>query len=433
MRHWPIAARIYNVSLMLGSGFVLALYFPALVEAELRHIVLAVAAALTIAVAATHLIPITSRTVVSVSAGISFAMILLLGTSLATWTTGVGYAIAYGYLTLYLKRWPWYTGAFNVGVYVLTTAGSALMYEAIGGGSNSLLLSAQNAIALLLAGAAYFCINTGLVAILVSLRWEQDPWYTWVSMFEEVGAEYITLILMAILMAVVYNYRWWAIFLMILPFIIVYHSLKTSQELRVQTIEAVQALADVVDNRDPYTFEHSRRIAEYAEGTARELGLPEEEIEVISLSARVHDLGKVGIRDDVLYKPEKLTEEEWQSMQQHVRIGAEIVERFPRYKEGRDIIFYHHERYDGDGYLAGLSRDDIPVGARIIAVADAYDAMTTDRPYRDALSHEVAIDELKRHSGSQFDPVVVGAFLKYLDKAGAAARQPEVVPAGQPL
>jgi len=285
----------------------------------------------------------------------------------------------------------------------------------MGGDSNALLFSRQNTVALISAGTIYFVINTALVALVIALREQKDPWYTWVSGFEQTAVEYFTLILLAILMAVAYSYRPWALILIVPPIIAVYHSLQTSQELRVQTIEAVQALADVIDNRDSYTFEHSRRVAGYAEGIARELGLPAEEIEIISLSGRVHDLGKVGIRDDLLYKPGKFTSQERLTFRQHVRMGAEIVERFPRYKEGREIILYHHEHYDGNGYLEGLQGDDIPIGARIMAVADAYDAMTTDRPYRKALTQTEAIDELKRCSGSQFDPIVVGALLKHLD------------------
>ncbi len=414
---------------MLSGALILGLYFPALTHGKVAPMALGIAAAVAMALAETHRIPVSHHIAVTVTVGVSFAAVLLLGAALATWATAVGMAIAYGYLNLYLKRRKWYNGTFNVGTLVLTTAGAAFVYETIAGSNDDLLLSAQNVLGVLSAGVTYFTINTGLVATVAALRERRNLWQTWMSLLEVTAGEYATLILLAILMAVAANYRGWALLLLIPPFIIVYHSLQTSQELRVQTIDAVQALADVVDNRDPYTFEHSRRVAEYAECMARELGLPAEEIEVISLSARVHDLGKVGINDNVLQKPGKFTEEEHLTMQQHVRIGAEILERFPRYREGRDIVLYHHERYDGEGYLEGLRGDEVPIGSRIVAVADAYDAMTTDRPHRKALSHEIAVDELKRCSGSQFDPVVVGAFLKYLDKEEAQGHQSDTVPA----
>lgn len=429
MRSWPISAQVYNVGLMAISGCILILTFPSLVVARPQDLALFVAAAIAIAIAATHRIPITYRTVVSISAGLSFASILLLGLSLATWTTGLGYALAYGYLTLYKKRWPWYTGAFNVSTYVITTAGTAYLYEVLGGNAE-ITVSVQTSIALFSAGITYFIANSGLVQILIALRWQRNLWTSWISTVQEGGGEYFTLILLAVLTAIVYSYSPWALILIIPPFLIVYHSLQTSQELRVQTIEAVQALADTVDSRDPYTFEHSQRMAEYAKGIAKELDLPAEEIEVIELSARVHDLGKIGITDLILQKPGRLTQEERLEVQQHVRIGAEILQEFPRYREGRDIVYYHHERYDGNGYLEGLKGDEIPIGSRVIAVADAYDAMTTDRPYRKAITHEAAVDELKKHSGTQFDPVVVGAFLKYLDRQRAQAQQEE--PAPQP-
>lgn len=422
MRPLSITARLYILSVILIGILTLGLHSPEVRAASLSDLIFAAAAALSITIALIHRIPVSHRIDITVTAGIAFAIILLQPFAWAIWTTMLGTALAYGYLNLYLRRWPWYNGAFNVGAHVITAATSAFVYQNLAG-SSVFLRSPQNVMAVMAAGITYICVNTGLVALVIAVREGRNLWHTWVSGLEKTGPEYVTLILLGTLTAVAYNYHWWTISLMILPLVIVYHSLRTSQELRVQTIEAVKALADTMDARDPYTFEHSRRIVEYAEGVARELGLPADEIEIIKLSARVHDLGKIGIRDDVLNKKGTYTQEERLTMQQHVRIGAEIVGRFPRYKEGRDIILYHHEHYNGSGYLEGLRGDEIPIGARIIAVADAYDAMTTDRPYRKAVSQAEAIKELQRCSGTQFDPIVVGAFLKYLDKAEKAGRR----------
>ena len=167
-----------------------------------------------------------------------------------------------------------------------------------------------------------------------------------------------------------------------------------------------------MDSRDPYTFQHSQRVAQYSEKIATQLGLPPEEIDLVRSSARIHDLGKMGVDDQMLRKPGPLTVEERREFQGHSAIGAEIIQRFPQYKDGRKLILYHHERHDGSGYPEGLKGDQIPLGSRIIAVADAYDAMTSDRPYRKALSPDAACDELSVNSRTQFDPIVVGAFLK---------------------
>jgi HD-GYP domain-containing protein (c-di-GMP phosphodiesterase class II) len=137
---------------------------------------------------------------------------------------------------------------------------------------------------------------------------------------------------------------------------------------------------------------------------------PDALAQTILAAARVHDVGKVGIRDSALLKPGPLTTEERQDIQMHAMIGADIVSRIPEYRLCASIIRHHHERWDGAGYPDGLIGDDIPIGARIIAIADAFDAMTSDRPYRRAMSAEAAIEEIQRSSGVQFDPKIVAAF-----------------------
>jgi HD-GYP domain-containing protein (c-di-GMP phosphodiesterase class II) len=138
--------------------------------------------------------------------------------------------------------------------------------------------------------------------------------------------------------------------------------------------------------------------------------IPDALSHTIVAAARVHDVGKVGIKDTALLKPGPLTTEERQDLQMHTIIGAEIVSRIPEYRLTASIIRHHHERWDGAGYPDGLAGDDIPIGARIIAVADAFDAMTSDRPYRRGMSAEAAIEEVQNSAGHQFDPTIVAAF-----------------------
>ena len=152
---------------------------------------------------------------------------------------------------------------------------------------------------------------------------------------------------------------------------------------------------------------------------ARQMHLPEREVELVRLAARVHDLGKIAVPDKVLHKRGRLTDEEFAIMKRHPVTGAEILAKFPEYRKGRELVLAHHERVDGRGYPRGLERDEIPLGARIIAVADSWDAMTSDRPYRDALDKRVAMAELLRGRATQWDAEVVGAF---------AATMPDLVP-----
>lgn len=401
-----LAVQIYLSGVMAGGVVVLLLLSLRVSTVERSSILLTFLFASALLVAETHQIPLSHKIDITVSTAIIFAAVLLVGPALACWATGLGMGLAY----VFLKR-RWYNTAFNTAAYILTVAAAGLTYQLTNGGK--IAVSSSTSIpALSLAAIVYFVTNTGLVAVVVALREKRDVWYVWTDMFRKVASQYFALMLLGILMAMVYGYAWWALALIALPIVIVYHSLNTSQALRMQTREALEALADTMDNRDPYTFRHSQRVALYAEKIATQLRLPPEEVDLIRSSARVHDLGKMGVADKILRKPGPLTVEERGKVQWHSAIGAEIVERFPQYKEGRKLILYHHERYDGSGYPEGLKGDQIPLGARIITVADAYDAMTSDRPYRKAFPPDVACDELRANGMTQFDPIVVGAFLK---------------------
>jgi putative nucleotidyltransferase with HDIG domain len=152
--------------------------------------------------------------------------------------------------------------------------------------------------------------------------------------------------------------------------------------------------------------------AALGERTARALGLGEHDVETIRLAAILHDVGKLGVPDRVLCKQAELTPDERELVQRHPEIGADIIERIPFLREVSAVVRHHQEWYDGRGYPRRLSGEMIPLGARIVAVVDAYNAMTTDRPYRKALSQEQALDELRRHAGTQFDPGIVATFIK---------------------
>jgi two-component system cell cycle response regulator len=192
---------------------------------------------------------------------------------------------------------------------------------------------------------------------------------------------------------------------------------EADSELQLAT---VIALAEALDIRDTGTGQHSHTVGRYAELMARELGFDEEHVERVHLAGVLHDIGKIGISDLVLSKPGPLDAEEWQQMYTHPEIGARLLSR-SEFDDLRAWILAHHERPDGIGYPYGLSGDDIPVEARILAVADAFEAMTADRVYRPALGDEGARAELQAGAGTQFDSEVVSVFLRALD-AGRARR-----------
>ncbi len=178
----------------------------------------------------------------------------------------------------------------------------------------------------------------------------------------------------------------------------------------------VEALVTAADAKDPYASGHSRRVKEYALLAANSLGFSPDELKVIEFGAMLHDIGKIGISDSILRKPGPLTAEEWYIMRKHTLRGANIVSEIPSLEKTRGIVLYHHERYDGKGYPDGLKGEKIPIGARLVAVADAFDTMLTEHSYRAALSLEAAMNELIAGSGTQFCPIAVEAFVSGFQK-----------------
>jgi HD-GYP domain-containing protein (c-di-GMP phosphodiesterase class II) len=183
------------------------------------------------------------------------------------------------------------------------------------------------------------------------------------------------------------------------------------QERHRTFINTAKALASAIEKRDKYTGGHTRRVVDYSLAVGRAMGLSPEECNQLEVAAILHDIGKIGVSDDVLNKGGELTDDEFEQMRKHPLVGAEIIEHVPQLQGVVAGILYHHERLDGQGYPMGLAGGDIPLMARIIAVADAFDAMTTDRPYRGGLSADQAIHELEKGLGTQFDRAAVAALV----------------------
>jgi len=195
---------------------------------------------------------------------------------------------------------------------------------------------------------------------------------------------------------------------------------KKNQELRTAYIQTIRALAEAIDAKDTYTRGHSERVAVYASRIARQIGLPKDMIERVYFSGLLHDVGKIGIPDAIITKPDRLTHEEYVEIQKHPEIGAKILEPVEFLRHIVPCVRHHHEWFDGSasGYPMGLQGDQIPLPSRIILVADTVEAMTSDRPYRKALPLETVVRELHKYSGSQFDPDCVEAFLYLLEDEG---------------
>ena len=191
-------------------------------------------------------------------------------------------------------------------------------------------------------------------------------------------------------------------------------SVRQRESLSRFALETAMGLTEAIESRDPYTGGHCRRLADYSALMAKELAMPGREIEVVRLGAALHDMGKIVVPDSILKKPGALTPEEYAIVKQHCYSGGQICKRVGFLASAYPIVYHHHERWDGRGYPDGLAGERVPLGARIVAVMDAYDAMTTDRPYRQAVSHEEAQSILRDGGGSQWDPTIVTLFLDML-------------------
>lgn len=195
-------------------------------------------------------------------------------------------------------------------------------------------------------------------------------------------------------------------------------SVSVEDTLKKHYLDTLKSLSKVIESRDPYTKRHSEQVAKYAIEIAKELGSSDEEIEIMEQAALLHDIGKIGVKDSILHKPDKLNSEEWKEVKKHPEIGEEILQPFKLLHIEQAMIRYHHERFDGTGYPDGLKGEETPIYARILAVADSYDAMVSLRPYRRAFTSQEVKEELEKCKSNQFDPRIVDAFLRVLEKKG---------------
>ena len=193
------------------------------------------------------------------------------------------------------------------------------------------------------------------------------------------------------------------------------HRAKLYAELEGAFMRTLAVLSDALEAKDSYTAAHAREVADLAVEVGEAIGMEADELRTLSYGALLHDIGKIGVRSEILHKPSKLTPAEYEEMKEHTVVGARMLERIPYFSDVHPLVRWSHERWDGDGYPDGLAGAEIPIGSRVIAACDAFHAMTSDRPYRKAMSPQQAVAELERCSGAQFDPAVITALVAVLD------------------
>ena len=312
-----------------------------------------------------------------------------------------------------IQRKPFVRVVHNLAIFALGTFAAGRAFEATGGTLGALDFPGD-ALPLVVCGLVYFVINSACVSIVLGLTTGPSAWRIWQRNFQSGILHHLSFVALGALVAVVWRSAGgWGLMLLGLPVFVSRHAFRLYVELRTDLKEFVRTLAEVLEEVDPYTRHHSVRVSIYAVRLARGLRRPEREVEEIEYAALVHDLGKIGPQHQhILQKPGSLSHEEQRTLRGHPAAGAEIVVKVRALRRVAEIVRSHHERPDGQGYPFGLRSDDVPIGAHILNVSDAFDAMTSDRPYRRALPLDAALRELETGAGTQFDRDVVGALLR---------------------
>lgn len=346
---------------------------------------------------------------VTASTVFSLPLILVAGPFWTAVLDAAATVVAHGFV----RRSPVVRIVHNIAIFALGYWATAWTYVALGGQLGGLRFPADGP-ALLAAGIVYFAVNSGCVSLVIGLTAGPSPWRIWQRNFQQGLLHHLSFLALGALVLVAWQTAGpWGVALFGLPFLVSRHSFAAHLELRADLKDFVRALTEVLEEVDPYTRHHSVRVAEYSVRLARGLGLGERDVDEIEYAALVHDIGKIGPQHQhILQKPGTLSHEEQRTLRAHPAAGAEIVAKVRALRRASEIVRSHHERPDGQGYPFGLRSEDVPLGARILNVSDAFDAMTSDRPYRRALPLEAALRELERGAGTQFDAQVVACLLR---------------------
>jgi HD-GYP domain-containing protein (c-di-GMP phosphodiesterase class II) len=354
-----------------------------------------------------------SRAYITVSSALDYAAIVVFGPVVAAMISTISTVTTS--LTTSRKTAP-HKVLFNACLFIVTIMASGFVFRMAGGQPTPDV--SKLVLPMIACGITYFLIDTFGVSIIVALSQQLNAWriwqrtYLWTTITHLIGFVPLGAIIVVIFMHIGIP----GVALFLVPLMLARYSFKLYTDMREVHIETVKALTSAIDASDPFTRGHSERVTAYSVAIAREMRLSERRIQAIEYAGFLHDMGKIGIQHDILLKPGALDEDEWKAMRTHPEVGARIVSDLDFLRGAREVVLHHHERFDGKGYPEGLAGEAIPLEARIAKVADAFDAMMSDRPYRASLGLEKALSELRRGKGSEFDPKVVDVFIPLVEQ-----------------
>lgn len=305
---------------------------------------------------------------------------------------------------------PVYGTMFNCSMFASGLLISNYIYIKVGGTTGEIY---PNIIPIIIFSMIYIIINNIIVAALIAIRTGKSVLYCFIDNVRLTILSYVVMIPIGLGLAIAFqNYSYWGVIVPLFPILLVKYTFTYYAEANSQYIQTVETLMNAMEARDKYTQGHSHRVAEIACILAKKLGYNQFKIERLRIAAMLHDVGKIGISDNILNKPGKLTGEEFDIIKSHPTIGAGIIKDIRKLQYTIPIVKHHHERYDGNGYPDGKGGSELDLDVYIIQLADTIDAMASDRPYRKGLPKEVIIEEVDKYAGTQFHPKVAKAYLE---------------------
>lgn len=416
MRDMPIKLKIY-ISIIILLGFV-CMYFGYL-SLNSDNIFLALFFAGLIFVSESASIPLNKKIYVSVSFGIGLAAILIFQTPIVSLlgffpmllsVQSVDGKLEHIFNTSFIKR------LFNGCAFALSLTVAGYVYLITSKVFSGVNFNTFNIPGIFMLVVAFSLLDAsifiGLLSTIENTSFfkliNEDTWIVFI-------VDLIAIAPLGILIATLFSkYGVFAVVLFFGPLLLARFSYKLYVDMKKMYSQTISALSNAVDAKDQYTSGHSHRVADYSVEIARKMGFNEAQIDKIRTAAILHDIGKIGINENILNKPGKLENYEFDEIKKHPEIGYHILQQVTNLSEIAKIIMHHHERYDGKGYPCAIGHNKVPIESYIISVSDAYDAMTTNRPYRKALDSRTAMQIIINESGKQFHPKVVKAFVKYI-------------------
>ncbi len=312
---------------------------------------------------------------------------------------------------LFWGEGPLYKRVFNASQYVLSLAASYLVMNFFK--LTSFQFDWKSALLYLTVAFVFLVINISMVSFALGAMLNKSAWSIWVSNFRWSAPNSLALVPLGFLLALLYK-NWGALglFLLFIPLLACRHAFQLYVDMRENYLSTVEALVQALEAKDTYTSGHSERVGKLAVAIAEGLEMSDDKIQSLKYAAVLHDVGKIGVSEIILNKEGKLLDSEWEVIRSHPVMGQTIIKSIKFLFDIGLVVRHHHERIDGNGYPDGIKGIEIPLESRIIAVADTYDAITSDRSYRKGSTHDEAIAELKRVAGTQLDPEIVEIFCK---------------------